>query len=295
MDVSEVREKAWETHSSWSMEVTVYIFCYLCVKCSLNEGHYLTIYCWFSPKGGKMDIPKAWLSRQENGIGINSKRFFRFVPWIPPGSCGWFVWVTTKGKRREAARKEGIQRQGFLPEELRGGDTFPVLSLAAKNCSKLDQARPLIPALCLQPVITDFPLVPPGDGNIWEAGMAKVTAICRGKNSRRNSAEMKICFYALPRQSPRVLINVRYGARWNNLREAGICLQMPHNKDPCFLLLNFISFQLRVRQSWINGRAKPGCFGKFPLGMRAQGKDGSLKSLRKYSWFFRPQGGVGGI
>lgn len=166
-----------------------------------------------------MDIPKAWLSRQENGIEINSKRFFRFVPWIPPGSCGWFVWVTTKEKRREAARKEGIQRQGFLPEELCGGDTFPVSQLfpwwpkIAKNCSKLDQVRPLIPALCLQPVITDFPLVPPGDGNIWEAGMAKVTAICGGKNSRRNSAEMKICFYALPRQSPRVLINVRYGAR----------------------------------------------------------------------------------
>lgn len=96
-----------------------------------------------------MDIPKAWLSRQENGIEIDSKRFFRFVPWIPPGSCGWFVWVTTKGKRREAARKEGIQRQGFLPEELRGGDTFPVLSLVAKNCSKLDQATPLVPALCL--------------------------------------------------------------------------------------------------------------------------------------------------
>jgi len=31
------------------MEVNVYIFCYLCVKCSINEGYYLIIYCCILP------------------------------------------------------------------------------------------------------------------------------------------------------------------------------------------------------------------------------------------------------
>lgn len=43
--------------------------------------------------------------------------FFCFVLKIPPGSYGWVLWVKTKGKRREAAKKGGTQRQGFLPEE----------------------------------------------------------------------------------------------------------------------------------------------------------------------------------
>lgn len=248
---------------------------------------------------------KRWENGYSKGLALQTRKRdwnqFKEVFSLCALDSSWGLWLVcvgdNKGEKKGGSEEGGNSEAGISAWGITWGWHFPcftALSLVAKNCSKLDQARPLIPALCLQPVTTDFPLVPPGDGNIWEAGMAKVTAICGGKNSRRNSAEMKICFYALPRQSPRVLINVRYGPRWNNPREAGICLQMPH-RDPCFPLLNFISFQLRVRQSWINGKAKPGCFGKLPLGMRAQGKDGSLKSLRKYSCFFHPQGGVGGI
>lgn len=44
-----VGKNAWETHFSWSMEVGVYIFCCLRVKCYTNEGFYLIIYCCILP------------------------------------------------------------------------------------------------------------------------------------------------------------------------------------------------------------------------------------------------------
>lgn len=137
-------ENAWETHCSWSMEVTVYIFCYLCVKCSLNEGHYLTIYCWFSPKGGKMDVPKVWVSRQENGIGINSKSFFfLFFFLLCAQDSSWELWMgfvgENKGKKKGGSKKGGNSETGISAWGILRGGHFPcftTVSVMAKNCCK---------------------------------------------------------------------------------------------------------------------------------------------------------------
>lgn len=147
-------ENAWETHCSWSMEVTVYIFCYLCVKCSLNEGHYLTIYCRFSPKGGKMDVPKVWVSRQENGIGINSKSFFFFVFFfalrsgfllgIMDGFCGW---KQREKEGRQQKRRELRDRDFCLRNS--EGRTLSLFHNCLCDGQKLLQVMPVIAALCL--------------------------------------------------------------------------------------------------------------------------------------------------
>lgn len=185
-------ENAWETHSSWSMEVSVYIFCYLCVKCSLNEGHYLTIYCWFSPKGGKRDIPKVWLSRQEKR-DLNKFKFFvlclGFLLGVVDGFCGW----KQRKKGREAAKKDlGIGRQGFLPEELCGEDNSPGSQLSPW-WPKILQEKPLIPAPCLAPEFLISLCASHGWGCL---GSRNGKDHNNGrKNSRRNPAGRKIGFY----------------------------------------------------------------------------------------------------
>lgn len=222
MDVSEVRRKCLgDPFQLIHGGHCLYFFCYLCVKCSLNEGHYLTIYCWFSPKGGKTDIPKVWVSRQGNAIEINSNFLLCALDFSQELWMGFVGENKGKKEGRQQERRE-FRGRGFCPRNC-VGRALSLFHSSFRDGQKLLWVMPLIPGPCLSPATSDFPLVYPMDGDIWEAGRAKITAICGRENSRRHPAGMKIGFYG---NVPSVLINAHYGPRLNNLREAGICLQI---------------------------------------------------------------------
>lgn len=113
--------------------------------------------------------------------------FFCFALRIPPGNYGWVLWVKTKGKRREAAKKEGTQRQGFLPEEFWGEDTFPVSQLSlwwpkiaasdACDSSSVFITSGIFP---LESLLAIF------GKQEWQM---------RGRKNRSNSAEMKVFMF----------------------------------------------------------------------------------------------------
>lgn len=60
-----------------------------------------------------MDVPKVWVSRQENGIGINSKRFFLLCAQ----DSSWELWMgfvgENKGKKKGGSKKGGNSETGI--------------------------------------------------------------------------------------------------------------------------------------------------------------------------------------
>lgn len=144
----------------------------------------------FLQKVGKWRFQRSGSPGKKMGLKQIQRGFFLlvffalcpgFLLGVVDGFSGW----KQREKEGRQQKTEGIQRQGFLSEELWGEDTFLVseFPVLAKNCSKLDQAMPLTPTLCLSPVTPDFPLLYPINWNIWEAGMAKIQQSVEGRTA----------------------------------------------------------------------------------------------------------------